>query len=47
MKVAPFTIIDRYLYKIGMDDVLRRCIPEHELEDIINEAHAEVAGGHF
>jgi hypothetical protein len=43
MKVAPFTIINGYLYKMGMDDVLRRCVPEHEREDIINEAHAGAA----
>jgi hypothetical protein len=47
MKVAPFTIINGYLYKMGMDDVLRRCMPEHEREDIINKSHAGAAGGHF
>jgi hypothetical protein len=47
MKVAPFTIINGYLYKMGMDDVLRRCVPEHEREDIINESHAGAVGGHF
>jgi hypothetical protein len=30
MKVSPFTIIKGYLYKMGMDDVLRRCVPENE-----------------
>jgi hypothetical protein len=25
---------------MGTDDVLRRCVPEHEREDVINEAHA-------
>jgi hypothetical protein len=47
LKVAPFTIINGYLYKMGTDDVLRRCVPEHEREDVINEAHAGPAGGHF
>jgi hypothetical protein len=47
MKVAPFTIINGYLYKMGMDDVLRRCVPEHEREDIINEAHAGAVWGSF
>jgi hypothetical protein len=32
---------------MGMDDVLRICVPEHKREDIINEAHAGAAGGHF
>jgi hypothetical protein len=47
LKVAPFTIINGYLYKMGIDDVLRRCVPEHERDDIINEAHAGEVGGHF
>jgi hypothetical protein len=29
---------------MGTDDVLRRCIPEHEREDVINEAHTDQLG---
>jgi hypothetical protein len=47
LKETPFTIINEYLYKMGHDDVLRRCALEHEREDIINEAHAGPVGGHF
>ena len=35
------------MYKLGLDDVLRRCSLEHEREDIIQEAHSGAAGGHF
>jgi hypothetical protein len=39
LKEAPFTLMNGYLYKLGSDDILRRCALEHEREDIINEAH--------
>ena len=35
VKVAPFTLINGNLYKLGLDDVLCRCALEHEREDII------------
>ena len=47
IKVAPFTLINGNLYKLGLDDILRRCAPEHEREDIIQEAHSRAAAGHF
>jgi hypothetical protein len=39
LKATPFTLMNGYLYKLGTDDILRRCTLEHEREDIINEAH--------
>lgn len=47
MKATPFTLMNGYLYKLGLDNILRRCALEHECEDIINEAHVGPAGGHF
>lgn len=47
IKVAPFTLINGSLYKLGLDDVLRRCVLENERNNIIEEAHSGVAGGHF
>ena len=47
IKVAPFTLTNGNLYKLGLDDVLRRCALEHEREDIIQEAHSRAVGGHF
>ena len=47
MKVAPTSIINRFLYKMGLDDILRSCVLEHKREDIMHEAHYGPAGGHL
>ena len=47
MKVAPSSIINRFLYKLGLYKVLRWCIMDHERESIMHEAHYGPAGGHF
>ena len=47
MKAAPYTIVNGFLYKLGLDDTLRRCVPYHDRENIIHEAHYGPAGGHF
>jgi hypothetical protein len=36
---APFTLINGYLYQLGLDNILQRCALENKLEDIISEAH--------
>ena len=38
MKDAPYSLINGFLYKMGLDDILRRCLLE---------AHYGLAGGHF
>ena len=43
MKVAPYSLINVFLYKMGLDDILRRCVLEHERNNIMYEAHY----GHF
>ena len=30
MKVAPYSLINGFLYKMGLDNILRRCVLEHE-----------------
>ena len=30
MKAAPYSLINGFLYKMGLDDILRRCVLEHE-----------------
>jgi hypothetical protein len=40
LKATPFTLMNGYLYKLGIDNILRICTLEHEHEDIINEVHA-------
>jgi len=47
MKAAPYTLINGFLYRLGVDDVLRRCVLDHEKVGIMNEAHSGSAGGHF
>ena len=47
MKDAPYSLINGFLYKIGLDEVLRRCVLEHERENIMHEAHYGLARGHF
>ena len=47
IKVSPYTLINGNLYKLGLDDILRRCALKDEIQDIIQEAHSGAAGGHF
>ena len=47
VKVVDFTLIAGHLYKLGPDEVLRRCVMPHEKEAIIKEAHSKTTGGHF
>ncbi|MCO5609650.1 hypothetical protein L7F22_063880 [Adiantum nelumboides] len=43
----PYSLIARTLYKLGKDDILKRCARENEYLYILQEAHMGVAGGHF
>ena len=36
-----------HLYKLGPDEILRRCVLPHEQGKILVEAHAGVVGGHY
>ena len=47
VKATPYTLINEFLYKMGLDEVLHRCVFEHERENIMHEAHYGPAGGHF
>ncbi|CAM8987216.1 unnamed protein product [Rhodiola kirilowii] len=38
---------DPYLWKIGVDQLLRRCIPDIEIASIISFCHEHACGGHF
>jgi hypothetical protein len=44
---ADFSLIAGQLYKMGSDEVLRRCVMEVERQLIIIEAHEGIAGGHY
>ena len=47
MKAAPYSLINGFLYKMGLDDILRRCVLEHERNNIMHEAHYGPTEGHF
>ena len=47
MKAAPYTLINGFLYKIGLDKILCRCVLEHERENIMHEANYGPMGGHL
>ncbi|CAM8917024.1 unnamed protein product [Rhodiola kirilowii] len=38
---------DPYLWKIGADQILRRCIPDNEVASVISFCHEFACGGHF
>ncbi|CAM8940532.1 unnamed protein product [Rhodiola kirilowii] len=38
---------DPYIWKIGVDQLLRRCIPDFEIASIISFCHEHACGGHF
>ena len=40
-------VIAGQLYKMGIDQVMRRCVRPHEQEAVLKEAHQGVCGGHF
>ena len=37
---------DPHLYEEGVDGIIRRCVPEHEREQIQRKCHFEAYGGH-
>ena len=47
MKAAPYSLINVFLYKMSLDDILKRCGLEHERDNIMYEAHYGPTGGHF
>jgi len=38
---------DPHLFKIGKDDVIRMCVPDHEQVDVLRMCHEDACGGHF
>jgi hypothetical protein len=45
--VKNFFWDDPYLFKYCPDQIIRRCIPEHEQADVISFCHDQACGGHF
>eukprot|EP00253_Pinus_taeda_P014512 PITA_14512 len=46
-KSTPFTWIGGNLFKLGPDHILRRCVREEEVFDILLTCHDGPCGGHF
>ena len=47
MKATTYTLINRFLYRLGVDDILCQCVLDHEKVSIMEEAHSGPAGRHF
>ncbi|XP_050887142.1 uncharacterized protein LOC127092332 [Lathyrus oleraceus] len=48
VKIDKFYVWDDpFLYKKGLDGLVRRCVPEEEQRDILKACHNSEYGGHF
>ena len=47
VRVIDYTLIVGHLYKLGTDEILRRCVFNHERHWVMSEAHTGVVGGHY
>jgi hypothetical protein len=45
--VADFSLIDGHIYKMGPNEILRRCVIEEERPLILAEAHGGIIGRHY
>ena len=46
-RVADYQLIAGNLYNMGVDNILRRCVLEHERPRMLAEAHEGIDGGHY
>ncbi|KAL3702027.1 hypothetical protein R1sor_020049 [Riccia sorocarpa] len=47
INALPFTLIQGVLYRMGPDNVLRRCLSAEEIPTVLKASHTDEAGGHF
>ena len=47
MKATPYTIVNGFLYDLGLDYVLKRFVLNDKKENRMHEAHYGPTGGHF
>jgi hypothetical protein len=47
VRVADFSLITRQLYKMGPDEILRRCVMEVERPLTLTKSHEGISGGHY
>ena len=46
-KVAPYVLIQGILFKMEVDEVLRRCLERKDRNRVMTAFHAKSSGGHF
>jgi len=46
VREIDYQLIVQQLYKLGLNNILRRSVLDHERQDILWEFHSGVAGGH-
>jgi len=47
VRAVDYQLIAGQLYNLGPDEILRRCILDHEKASILEEVHRGVARGHY
>jgi hypothetical protein len=47
VRATDYQLIAGHLYKLGADNILRRCVMEHERPIILEEEHEGIVGGHY
>jgi hypothetical protein len=47
VEVADYQLIVGNLYKLGANNILRRCVMDHERPIILAEAYQGIVGGHY
>ena len=47
LKSKPFLVIAGGLYRKGVDQIIRRVVPDFEQRAVLQEAHVGLSGGHF
>jgi hypothetical protein len=47
VRAADYQLIVGNLYKLGVDNILRRWVMEHERPIIFVESHEGIVGGHY
>lgn len=47
LRSRTFSLINGLFYKMGSDQILRRCVMEEEVPSVLPEAHEGPIGGHM
>lgn len=46
-EVKSFFYDDPYLFKYCSDQIIRKCVPDHEIQVVLSFCHTVACGGHF